>query len=134
MGITAQRMEILNIIRTTCEHLTAQQILDLAHQNMHRLALGTVYRNLNILASEGTIRRVVIPGQPDRFDGNVHPHHHMVCLSCCKVCDAPLDNTIEQYFLHTDWNITGYDIVVYGVCPECKHKKDMQKEKNADDA
>ena len=64
--MTRQRQLILEIIDAARNHPTAQEIFQKARGRMPAIALGTVYRNLGILADGGEIRRIVLPGQPER--------------------------------------------------------------------
>lgn len=48
--MTKQRILILNIIKTTDGHLTAEEIFNIAKARMPNIALGTVYRNLGSCA------------------------------------------------------------------------------------
>ena len=91
------------------------------------LSLGTVYRNLNRLAELGMIRRISVTNSPDRFDGDISPHHHV----CCNVCggffdffDMPYDEKADKLIeKKCGFSIIRHETVFYGVCPECiKHK------------
>ena len=61
--------------------------------------MGTVYRNLEILASSGLIKKLV-PGLPQmQFEGNLDEYDHITCMQCGKIEDAPVDlsgNTLED--------------------------------------
>lgn len=48
--MTQQRQVIYQIIKESKEHLTAEEIFLLAKQQIPKLALGTVYRNLGLMA------------------------------------------------------------------------------------
>ena len=48
--------------------------------------LATVYNNLNKLWGLKLIRKVSVPGSPDRYD-RVARHDHLVCRGCGKLTD-----------------------------------------------
>jgi Fe2+ or Zn2+ uptake regulation protein len=53
---------------------------------MPNLSLGTVYRNLEVLVSEGVVEEVPAAGGA-RYDGNPKPHHHFICERCGAIDD-----------------------------------------------
>jgi Fur family ferric uptake transcriptional regulator len=91
--------------------------------------MGTVYRNLDILASSGMIHKLD-PGHPQmRFDGVVGDHYHITCVRCGKVEDAPIEasddalETLERSLGHlTKHGIFGHKLEFYGLCASCKEK------------
>ena len=59
---------ILEMIDSSDEHLTAEQIyLRLKEQN-EKIVLATVYNNLNNLVQQEKIRRLLVEGGPDHYD------------------------------------------------------------------
>ena len=78
--MTKQRELILAIVRDNPSHLTAEDVFDLARQQMPTIVRATVYNNLNYLSENGLIRRVRMHGGPDRFDGVLEPHEHLVVV------------------------------------------------------
>ena len=82
-----KREAILEAIRSTDTHPTADWVYQTLKPTHPDLSLGTVYRNLNFFREQGTIRCVgVVKGQ-ERFDANTHPHTHFVCDGCGAVID-----------------------------------------------
>lgn len=53
------------------------------------MSLGTVYRNLAVLASEGKVRVLRLDGEMDRFDGDTSVHYHVICTKCGSIADVP---------------------------------------------
>ena len=95
--------------------------------------MGTVYRNLDILASCGFIKKLQ-PGYAQmRFDGNTRDHYHVVCMRCGKIGDAqiePSDNTLENLENAlgnlTHYGIFGHNLEFIGLCPNCMElEKDL---------
>ncbi|OFZ54045.1 MAG: hypothetical protein A2328_02895, partial [Bdellovibrionales bacterium RIFOXYB2_FULL_36_6] len=93
--MTKQRQIILNILRSLHSHPTADDLYMLARKEMPNISLGTVYRNLNLLAEKGDIIAIQHAGQRKRFDGNHNPHYHFKCLSCGGVYDLPIDRDLQ---------------------------------------
>ena len=86
------------------------------------LSLGTVYRNLNLLAQEGVLIRMPFP--VERYDGDVHPHSHFRCRACSRVFDIELDQgpEIDQAAAKAvpGFQVEGHELIFTGVCPECR--------------
>ena len=86
---TRQRELILEFLRASEEHPTAAQTHRALLRRMPHLSLGTVYRNLEILVSEGVVEEVPSAGGA-RYDGNPKPHHHFICERCGAIDDLHL--------------------------------------------
>lgn len=110
---------ILGLINSSSDHFTAEQIFFMLKQKYPGLVLATVYNNLHTLCENGDIRRVVIEGEPDRFDRNTR-HDHLICRSCKKVTDVKLSDLTGQIENQLGHAIDLYDLRIQYVCPECK--------------
>lgn len=86
--MTKQRAMILEIIRASREHMTAEMVFAEARERMPGIVRATVYNNLNALDAAGLIRRVQVAAGPDRFDKTVTDHIHLICDGCGRVMDA----------------------------------------------
>ena len=117
--MTKQQMLICDILANVHDHLTAEEIFFRAKAVMPNIAIGTVYRNLNQLASEQQIRRLTVPGQPDRFVRNPMPHGHLVCQKCGKLQDLFLPDLIPYLEKAAGENITHYELTMGHICPTC---------------
>ena len=77
-----QRESIMEFLRGRDDHPTA----DTVYMNIRRvypnISLGTVYRNLSLLASLGEITRITCEDGADRFDAVTKPHYHVFCRRC----------------------------------------------------
>ena len=68
MNYSRQRELIHRIVLENPIHPTADEVYALARAQETNISLGTVYRNLNLLAQTGVIRKIGLSGMPDRFD------------------------------------------------------------------
>ena len=125
MKYSKQREMIYNCIKDNPMHLTADAIYEMLKKDNPNLSLGTVYRNLSQLADHDMIRKVSIPGYPDRFDGTLEDHFHFLCLECGEVQDLfiqevyGIGSVVEQ---STGADISKCEMAFKGVCPKCKSK------------
>lgn len=120
--MTKQKKIILEILRSTTSHPTADWIYAQARKVLPDISLGTVYRNLNVLKEDGEIMELNYGSTYSRYDGNPQNHYHFVCLSCGRVSDvdmpvlAELEKRAEkagagEVFYHR--------LEFYGLCPDC---------------
>ena len=119
-----QREHILQYLRSTTKHPTAETIYQHMKTEHPNISLGTVYRNLALLVQLGEIQKISSPDGADRFDANTSPHYHFICTECGAVLDlelSPLDHInllAEHKFQGT---IEGHVTLFYGKCPDCSH-------------
>ena len=82
-----QRSRILELLRSTASHPTADWLYEQLKNEFPRLSLGTVYRNLSLLAEQGLVKKIRFGSTFDRFEANIQPHYHLICESCEKIFD-----------------------------------------------
>ena len=83
-----KRDAILNCLRTTTCHPTAEWVYTQLKPTIPDLSLGTVYRNLAQFKEEGLIDCVDSPDTQEHFDGCTAPHAHVVCSGCGRILDC----------------------------------------------
>lgn len=117
-----QRELIYQAVRENLVHPTADFIYNKLKEENPGLSLGTVYRNLNQLAEDGKIRKLKMAGGPDRFDGTLHPHYHMVCRSCGELVDIQceaLEGLTQKAAEESGIQVEGFQILFEGICSDC---------------
>ena len=120
MRYSRQRELVLQQMEQLCTHPTAEEVYQQAVKECPNLSLGTVYRNLNSLVEAGRVRRVSIPGQPDRFDHTLRWHGHLYCTACGGVSDLVVDGTArEQMLQNQPGQIRDCVLTLIGVCEDC---------------
>jgi len=123
--LSRQRELVLQIVRSTKMHPTAEDVYYEAKKKMPKISMGTVYRNLNLLSKLGRIKEISFPNSPARFDGDMRDHYHIRCSECGRIDDishfsprAAVDEIekLTMYQIHT------VHIKYEGICPECQKK------------
>jgi Fur family ferric uptake transcriptional regulator/Fur family peroxide stress response transcriptional regulator len=120
--VTDQRRLILEAVRGTDTHPTAEWVYRRVRRRLPQLSLGTVYRNLKLLAEQGLIRELDSRGF-DRYDGNTARHHHFTCQVCGQISDLtkPVDRGLDrQTASRTGLEIWHHRIEFYGRCRACR--------------
>ena len=124
--MTKQRLLIHQIICRSPMHLSAEEIYFEAKQLCPSIAVGTVYRNLNLMSDEGEIMKIESPGQPVRYDKNVIPHEHFFCTECGRLFDLNLTGIKEFISSQTGMDVEGYSLSVRCRCADCKNQQNAQ--------
>ncbi len=122
MRLTTQRQIILEELGKVTSHPTANEVYDMVRRRLPRIGLGTVYRNLELMADIGIILKLEVGGTQKRFDATVEPHYHIRCSSCGKVNDAhmPIQEQInEMAEKASNYKILGHHIEFSGICEDC---------------
>jgi len=118
-----QRDHILTWLRANDAHPTAAQIHTGLQPELPDLSLGTVYRNLEVLAAEGEVDEVACAGGTARYDANVEPHHHFHCERCERILDVDLPaprGLSKRLAGSAGLNARRVSISFFGLCPDCE--------------
>ena len=120
---TRQRQVVLEELRKLAWHPTATELYEVTRRRLPKISLATVYRNLELLAQMGVIRKLEISGSESRFDSDLDRHYHVRCVRCGRVDDArelPDEFVKEEVTSLNGYDILGFRLHFLGVCPECK--------------
>ena len=125
MKYSRQRELILDVVRHSDDHPTADTIYARVRAQDPKVSLGTVYRNLNSLVDAGRVRRVSIPGKADRFDHTLGWHSHLYCTACGGVVDADVDEKQVMRLVRRQKDVVVQDcaVVLFGLCEACAKKQ-----------
>jgi len=121
--MTKNRKLILDIINSS-HHPTAEDIWELARQNVPGISLATVYNNLSALCEENLIRRITSGNSSKcavHYDKIYPMHEHIVCDMCNGITDIKIDGLIEDVQNKTGMNFSSYDLILHHVCPNCRN-------------
>lgn len=119
---THQKEVIARIVKESCDHPTAEMVLEKARVELPALSLGTAYRVLKDMAKNGEIREVVCKDAPSRFDKTTVNHGHFTCVKCGKVKDVffNLDKIDKSIVDFGDDIVLESQIFFRGICSDCK--------------
>ncbi len=121
MRLTDQRRLILTAVRATDGHPTAEWVHAEVRKWRPRVSLGTVYRNLRLLARQGLLAETQA-GPSVRFDARLHRHHHFTCSACERIYDLeePVDARLDaRVTRRTGFRVSHHRIEFFGVCGAC---------------
>ena len=121
-----QREEIKNFLMSRTDHPTADVVYMNVRQQYPNISLGTVYRNLTLLADMGEINRLHLGDGVDHFDADITPHYHFVCSKCGQVMDLRMNNIdsiVDIAGMDFNGEIQGHITYFYGICGDCHEKE-----------
>lgn len=124
--MTRQRKEILEELRKVTTHPSADEVYAMVKKRIPQISLGTVYRNLEVLAEMGEIQKIRMGGAQNRFDGNAMNHYHMRCLKCDRVMDAPVQihDALSRALDGVEgFTAVGHRVEFIGYCSKCGNGK-----------
>ena len=123
-----QRETIYEVLKDDCTHPCVDDIYAKVKQLIPDISLGTVYRNLNLLADHHRITRLDIGDGVIHFDARIDPHYHLICDQCGTIQDivcsqAILDELINKVNEQSEHVIKGAQILFHGTCSHCFKQK-----------
>ena len=122
MRLTSQRQVILEELRKVKSHPTANEVFDMVRKRLPRIGLGTVYRNLDLLAEKGIIKKLEVGGEQKRFDGDTSQHYHIRCVKCSRVEDVFIAKAKElekSAASSCNYKILDHHVQFSGICSNC---------------
>ncbi len=119
-----KREAILEALRQTKEHPSAEMLYMDLKQQYKDLSLATVYRNLAMFVRTGEAVCVGTVDGVDRFDADMSEHHHFICDECGGVSDLMLSIDMESLYSkvidETGAELSRHSLSFGGLCSGCK--------------
>ena len=115
-----KRDAILECVRSTKTHPSAEWVYAQLKPQIPDLSLGTVYRNLAMFKQEGIIGTMGVVAGMERFEGNTQPHAHFVCSHCSAVIDVEgIDPPEELCSKVACGSVRECVLTFTGICNQC---------------
>lgn len=125
--VTHQRLEIFREVASTIEHPDADTVFRAVQRRMPTVSLDTVYRTLWTLHDLGLVTTLGPQRNGVRFDANLDPHHHYICVRCGLVRDFESEELndlhVPKAVRHLG-SIVNSHVEVRGLCARCQRKQD----------
>src|SRR5271156_5629064 len=130
LAVTPQRLAIIKALLSTAEHPRADTVYAAVRREHPTISLATVHRTLETLCAIGEARKVTPLHDSARYDGNVTPHHHVVCVKCRKIRDIEiprLDRLFAGQSELGEFTVLGSTLEIHALCEECGAKRTKAK-------
>jgi Fur family transcriptional regulator, ferric uptake regulator len=126
LKVTGARLKIMELLRTTARHMSAEEVYSTLHSAGEDVGLATVYRVLTQFEAAGLVKRRHFAEGHSVFEIDQGEHHdHLVCVKCGRV-EEFVDDAIEQrqaaIVKKMGYQMTDHTLTIYGVCPNCSKK------------
>ena len=82
LAVTHQRQVVYEAVIASHGHYSPEDIYAAVRRLIPSISLATVYNNLRLFIECGLLREVTPHAPTLRVDGNLEPHHHLVCSRC----------------------------------------------------
>src|SRR6516164_3121662 len=115
---TRQRAAVFEYLRSTEEHVTAEQVYEAVRRRLPHISLATVYKALEALVDARLAHKLPDATGSARYDCRSEAHYHFRCLRTGKLCDLPtpfdsrlldkLDPNLVESLRRQGFQITGH--------------------------
>lgn len=124
--ITNGRIEILNILKNSENSLSAEKVYQIFRDNKIDINLSTIYRTLELFEEKCIIERLTLGDGVFSYKLKKKTHrHYLECDVCHKEVEIPCPmSQIEEIVQNeTGFTLTEHDLVMRGICKDCKKCK-----------
>lgn len=125
LAATHQRQVIYEAVVAAPGHFSPEQVYAEVRRRTPSMSLATVYKNLRLFVEHGLLREVSPHASTLLVEGNLEPHHHLVCTRCKTVQD--IDGDFVDFKRLARQAPGGFDLTqplveVFGICRRCGAK------------
>src|SRR5512135_2434459 len=122
LRVTSQRQAVFRLLQGDTSHPTVESIYDRARAEMPTISLKTVYQTVHDLEALGEVRVLDLGTGSVRVDPNVEDeHHHLLCTTCGRVRDLPVEFAGLQVppRFRRDFTVDDVQVIFRGHCDDC---------------
>jgi Fur family ferric uptake transcriptional regulator len=121
--LTRQRMLILDIVRGSDQHITADEIFAAVSCRHSEINLATVYRTLQWLHEVGLLHKFDVGKDRLEYEYARAVHHHLICKTCGM--EQEIDNHVVECLRahileHYDFEADPEHLAIFGRCTACR--------------
>jgi len=121
--VTPQRLAVIQALLASENHPSTDQICAEVRRKNPHVSLATVHRILEQFCAAGEARKVTLLHEVARYDGNVEPHHHVVCVRCRRVHDIEIpavDQLLEGRTSLGQFALLRCSLEIEALCGRCQ--------------
>jgi Fe2+ or Zn2+ uptake regulation protein len=125
LRVTPQRQAIFRLLDGDVSHPTVESLFDRARAEMPTISLKTVYQTVHDLEALGEVRVLDLGTGSVRVDPNVEDdHHHLLCTTCGRVRDLPVDIAGLKLPIRyrRDFTVDDVQVIFRGHCDNCSDR------------
>ncbi len=122
-SLTTQRTAVFNYLGRVDHHPTAEDVFLAVKQELPKISLATVYKNLEALVACGAASKLTYADAAARYDIRTDHHFHSRCTTCGKIMDLEPPASLELAKLikaPRGFQVEDYRVELLGLCRECQ--------------
>ena len=126
LAVTHQRQVVYEAVIAAQGHYSPEDIYAAVRRRIPAISLATVYNNIRLFVERGLLREVSPHASTLLVDGNLEPHHHLVCTRCKSVQDIEgdfIDFKRLSPHIPQGFDLSQPVVEVFGLCRRCRAKK-----------
>ena len=122
---TRQRTAVVEVLRSLDKFVSAKDIHQALIDGNQKVGLTTVYRTLQSLSEIDAVDALHMPSGETLYrhcESDAH-HHHLVCTKCGRteeIDGGPIEEWASSIAKEHDFELTGHDAEIFGICAECR--------------
>jgi len=123
IAVTPQRLAVIRALLASENHPSTDEICAAVRRQHPNVSLATIHRILNEFCDVGEARKVTLLHDVARYDGNVEPHHHVLCVRCRRVHDVEVpdvDKLIEGIPSLGQFALLRCSLEIDALCKRCQ--------------
>jgi Fur family transcriptional regulator, ferric uptake regulator len=130
--VTPQRRLVLEVfLENEADHLSAEEVFQLARAKDREIGIATIYRTLDLLVEVGILHPSDFGDGRKRYELSLagreeHHHHHLICLQCRQIQEveedllSQLEGLVEK---DKGFLIVDHRVQFFGYCRECRARE-----------
>jgi Fur family ferric uptake transcriptional regulator len=126
---TKQRTAVEDLLRSTDDFRTAQQLHAQLRESGAGIGLTTVYRSLALLAEAGEVDVLLSDDGEARYRAcSSEHHHHLVCRNCgftVEVQAGVVERWAQRVAAEHGFQEVSHTVEIMGVCDTCLRKAEV---------
>jgi Fur family transcriptional regulator, peroxide stress response regulator len=123
IAVTPQRLAVIRALLASENHPSADEICVAVRRKHPHVSSATVHRILEQFCELGEARKVTLLHDFARYDGNVEPHHHVLCVRCRLVNDIEIpeaDKLLEGRTSLGQFALLRCSLQIDALCRRCQ--------------
>ena len=123
------RYKILEVFLQTERHLTANELVELLHDNRLEFEPDFVRETLKLMCRFGFASQMRFDNGHIRYEHRHlgHHHDHMICTKCRNIFefeDEKLEHLQAEIAVAYGFHMLQHQMEIYGICAKCREDRD----------
>ena len=123
IAVTPQRLAVIQALLAAENHPSPEELCAAVRRRHPNISLATVHRILKQFCEVGEARKVTLLHDVARYDGNVEPHHHVLCVRCRRIEDIEIpdvDKLLEGTSTLGQFTLLRCSVEIDALCRRCQ--------------